>query len=93
MEILNKIYRKIRIKEIPVEIEKVYDHIPNSSILFLTNNSDFRESIFNNFDFDFWKNTTQEVFSNCILNLFFTGKIKVNYCLDRKYYFFISIQP
>lgn len=78
------IYKKQRIREIPVEIDADYNNIPYSSVLFLTKYSDFEESFFDKFGNEHWKTVTSELFTTCIVNLLITRKIKAVYYTDRK---------
>lgn len=80
------------IKEIPLEIDTIYDNIPHPSLLFLTKYSDLKVPFFNIDGNVLWENVTKELFTTCLVNLLITGKIKAIYFKERKSFFFNLIK-
>lgn len=85
---ISNLYGKQRLKEIEVEVDQEYAFIHNSSLLALIKHSEFEESLLGLFGHKQWVDTVSEMFTICIVNLLFSGKIKAVYFIDKVSIFF-----
>jgi hypothetical protein len=86
------LYNKKRLSEKEVNIADPSANFFTPSIFVLSEYSKFEETFWDTFDNHQWKGITSECIRSTLINLMFTGKIKVIHFIDRTSFFFHLIK-